>query len=183
MRANGDGDAAAAMQRVTGLSVVDNFLYVRGLGERYSNTTLNGSVIPTTEPDRKVVPLDLFPTGLVDSVQVIKSYVPDRSAEFAGGLVQIETLKLPTGPTVDVSYSIGLNGQTTGKDVVGGVGGSRDWIGYGVDARRLPDSVPNKKVIKGGRFTPDVGVLSSELQARISDLAVVLLPIRSVAMP
>jgi hypothetical protein len=164
MRANGDGDAAAAMQRVTGLSVVDDFLYVRGLGERYSNTTLNGSVIPTTEPDRKVVPLDLFPTGLVDSVQVIKSYVPDRSAEFAGGLVQIETLKLPTGPTVDVSYSIGLNGQTTGKDVVGGVGGSRDWIGYGVDARRLPDSVPNKKVIKGGRFTPDVGVLSSELQ-------------------
>jgi hypothetical protein len=121
MRANGDGDAAAAMQRVTGLSVVDDFLYVRGLGERYSNTTLNGSVIPTTEPDRKVVPLDLFPTGLVDSVQVIKSYVPDRSAEFAGGLVQIETLKLPTGPTVDVSYSIGLNGQTTWLAVSAGV--------------------------------------------------------------
>ena len=166
MKANGDGDAAVAMQRVTGLSVVDDFVYVRGLGERYSNTTLNGSVIPTTEPDRKVVPLDLFPTGLVDSVQVIKSYVPDRSAEFAGGLVQIETLKLPTGPTADVSYSIGLNGQTTGKDVLGGVGGSRDWLGYGVDARSLPASVPNKKVIKGGRFTPGVGVLNSELEQR-----------------
>ncbi|MDA1185158.1 MAG: TonB-dependent receptor [Acidobacteria bacterium] len=164
MRANGDGDAAAAMQRVTGLSVVDDFLYVRGLGERYSNTTLNDSVIPTTQPDRKVVPLDLFPTGLIDSVQVVKSYVPDRSAEFAGGLVQIETIKVPTGPIVDVSYSIGYNSQTTGNDVLGGTGGSHDWLGYGLGARTLPTSVPNKKVIKGGRFTPDVGLLSSELE-------------------
>ena len=71
MRANGDTDAAAAMSRVTGLSVVDNqYVFVRGLGERYSNTTLAGAVIPTTEPDKKVVPLDMFPAGLLDSVQV-----------------------------------------------------------------------------------------------------------------
>jgi carboxypeptidase-like protein/TonB-dependent receptor-like protein len=74
MRSNGDSDAAAAMSRVTGLSLVDNqYVFVRGLRERYSNTTLSGSVIPTTEPDNKVVPLDLFPTGLIDSVQVTKS--------------------------------------------------------------------------------------------------------------
>ena len=105
MKDNGDSDAGAAMTRVTGLSLVDNqFVYVRGLGERYSNTTLAGSVIPTTEPDKKVVPLDLFPSGLIDSVQVNKSFSPDRSAEFAGGLVQIVPMKLPTGPTVDFSY-------------------------------------------------------------------------------
>ena len=97
MKANADSDAAAAMSRVTGLSVVDNqYVFVRGLGERYSNTTLAGAVIPTTEPDKKVVPLDMFPAGLLDSVQVSKSYSPDRSAEFAGGLVQIVPLKLPT---------------------------------------------------------------------------------------
>ena len=74
MKSNGDSDAAAAMSRVTGLSLVDNqYVFVRGLGERYSNTTLAGSVLPTTEPDKKVVPLDLFPTGLIDSVQVNKS--------------------------------------------------------------------------------------------------------------
>ncbi len=102
MRNNGDSDAAVAMQRVTGLSLVDNqYIFVRGLGERYSNTTLAGSVLPTTEPDKKVVPLDLFPTGLIDSVQVNKSYTPDRSAEFAGGLVQIVPLKLPVQPVVD----------------------------------------------------------------------------------
>jgi hypothetical protein len=90
MKANGDSDAAVAMSRVTGLSVVDNqYVYVRGLGERYSNTTLAGSVLPTTEPDKKVVPLDMFPAGLIDSVQVAKSLLADKSAEFAGGLVQI----------------------------------------------------------------------------------------------
>ena len=105
MKQNGDSDAAAAMTRVTGLSLVDNqYVFVRGLGERYSNTTLAGSVLPTTEPDKKVVPLDLFPTGLIDSVQVNKSYSPDRSAEFAGGLVQIVPMKLPTQPVVDFSY-------------------------------------------------------------------------------
>ena len=84
------------MTRVTGISIVDNqYVFVRGLGERYSNTQMGGSTLPTTEPDKKVVPLDLFPTGLVDSVQVHKSYSPDRSAEFAGGLVQITPMKLP----------------------------------------------------------------------------------------
>ena len=109
MKNNGDSDAAAAMSRVTGLSLVDNqYVFVRGLGERYSNTTLAGSVLPTTEPDKKVVPLDLFPTGLIDSVQVSKSYSPDRSAEFAGGLVQIVPMKLPNQPVVDFSYGLRL---------------------------------------------------------------------------
>jgi hypothetical protein len=164
MKANGDSDASAAMQRVTGLSVVDDFVFVRGLGERYSNTTLNGAVIPTTEPDRKVVPLDLFPTGLIDSVQVAKSYVPDRSAEFAGGLVQIEPLKFPTGPTVDFTYGIGFNSQTTGDDVLGAAGGGRDWLGFDDGTRDLPSGIPNRKVIRGGVFTPDVGFLRPDLQ-------------------
>ena len=163
MRRNGDGDAAAAMTRVTGLSVVDDFVFVRGLGERYSNTTLNGAVVPTTEPDRKVVPLDLFPTGLLDSVQVAKSYVPDRSAEFAGGLVQIEPLKAPAGPTFDVSYGIGFNDLTTGQDILGGRGGE-NWFGFDDGTRALPAAIPNRKVIRGGRFTPDVGVLRPELE-------------------
>ena len=164
MKLNSDSNAAAAMQRVTGLSVVDDFVYVRGLGERYSNTTLNGAVIPTTEPDRKVVPLDLFPSGLIDNIQVVKSYVPDRSAEFAGGLVQIEPLKLPSGPTADVSWSLGFNSATTGQDVLGGIGGGRDWLGYDDGTRDLPAGFPSRKVIRGGIFTPEVGFLRPELE-------------------
>jgi len=164
MRANGDGNAASAMQRVTGLSVVDDFVFVRGLGERYSNTTLNGAVIPTTQPDKKVVPLDLFPSGLIDSVQIAKSYSPDKSAEFAGGLVQIEPLKFPTGPTIDVSYGIGFNSNTTGEDLLGSLGGGRDWLGYDDGTRGLPSGL-DKIVRRGGIFTPDVGYTRPELEA------------------
>jgi len=167
MKDNGDGNAAAAMARVTGLSVVDNsFVFVRGLGERYSNTTLNGSVVPTTEPDKKVVPLDMFPSGLLSSVTVAKSYTPDRSADFAGGLVEIVPLKFPNRPVFDVSYSLGFNSATLGQDLFGYAGGGNDWAGFDDGFRSLPSAVPtDKKVIRGGIYTPDVGVLRSELES------------------
>ncbi|HUU36502.1 MAG TPA: TonB-dependent receptor, partial [Vicinamibacterales bacterium] len=165
MKANGDSDAAGAMGRVTGLSVVDNqYVFVRGLGERYSNTTLNGALIPTTEPDKKVVPLDMFPSGLLSSVSIVKSYTPDRSAEFAGGLVEIVPLKFPSKTVADFSWSGGINSLTTGKDVLGYAGGGRDWLGFDDGGRDLPSAVPNRKVIRGGIYTPDVGVLQSDLQ-------------------
>ena len=158
MKQNGDSDAAAAMSRVTGLSVVDNqYVFVRGLGERYSNTTLAGSVLPTTEPDKKVVPLDLFPAGLIDSVQVAKTYSADKSAEFAGGLVQIVPLKLPARPVVDLSYGYGWSSTATGKDIPLSSLGSRDWLGYDNGTRTLPAGFPDAKIVRQGIYTPDVG--------------------------
>jgi outer membrane receptor protein involved in Fe transport len=158
MRRNGDGDAAAAMSRVTGLSVVDNqYVFVRGLGERYSNTTLAGSVLPTTEPDKKVVPLDLFPTGLIDSVQIAKTYSPDKSAEFAGGLVQIVPLKLPSRPVFDLNYGFSVYSTATGKDIPLSPLGNRDWLGYDDGARELPGGFPNSKIVRRGIYTPDAG--------------------------
>lgn len=158
MRLNGDSDAAAAMARVTGLSLVDNqYVFVRGLGERYSNTTLAGSVIPTTEPDKKVVPLDLFPAGLIDSVQIAKSYLPDKSAEFAGGLVQITPMKLPTGAVFDVSYGFNHYSTSTGKNIPLSPLGNRDWLGFDAGARALPAGFPTDKIVRRGIFTPDVG--------------------------
>ncbi len=164
MKANNDGDAASAMSRVTGLSVVDSqYVFVRGLGERYSNTTLNGAVLPTTEPDKKVVPLDMFPSGLLNSVSVVKSYSPDRSAEFAGGLVEIQSLRFPSQRVAEVSWSLGLNSLTTGKDVFGYAGGGRDWLGFDDGTRALPSGIPDRKAIRGGIYTPDVGLLRADL--------------------
>jgi hypothetical protein len=158
MRSNGDGDAAAAMSRVTGMSLVDNqYVFVRGLGERYSNTTLAGSVLPTTEPDKKVVPLDLFPTGLIDSVQVAKSYSVDKSAEFAGGLVQIVPMKLPTDPVIDLSYGVSVFSTATGKSIPLSPLGRRDVWGFDHGARSLPSGLPANKIVRRGQFTPDVG--------------------------
>jgi outer membrane receptor protein involved in Fe transport len=166
MKLNGDGNAAAGLQRVTGLSVVDNqYVFVRGLGERYSNTTLGGSTIPSTEPEKKVVSLDMFPSGLLDSVSVVKSYTPDRPADFAGGLVEVVPLRIPSRPLVDLSYDIGGNSQSWSQDVMDHPGGSTDWLGIGDGSRDLPDTFPTKRVIRGGIYTPDIGLLKSELEA------------------
>ena len=166
MRQNGDSDAASAMTRVTGISLVDNqYVFVRGLGERYSNTTLAGSVIPTTEPDKKVVPLDLFPTGLIDSVQVNKSYSPDRSAEFAGGLVQIIPLKLPVTRSVNFSYGVKHYSTATGNSIPFSPLGSRDAWGFDNGARTLPSGFPDDKIVRAGIFTPDVGYTADEITA------------------
>jgi hypothetical protein len=164
MRQNGDSDAAAAMSRVTGLSVVDNqYVFVRGLGERYSNTTLSGALIPTTEPDKKVVPLDLFPAGLIDSVQVAKSYAPDKSAEFAGGLVQIVPLKFPSRPVFDLSYGMNHISTATGKTIPLSSLGSADWLGFDRGVRALPSAFPDTKLVRQGIYTPDVGLPSSQI--------------------
>src|SRR5690606_16972249 len=88
----GDSDAATALRRVTGLTLVDGqFVYVRGLGERYSSVLLNGAQIPSPDPTRRVVPLDLFPTNVIDTMTVQKSYSADMPAEFGGGTVQMRT--------------------------------------------------------------------------------------------
>ncbi|MDP3719667.1 MAG: TonB-dependent receptor [Acidobacteriota bacterium] len=164
MKKNADSDAAAAMSRVTGLSVVDNqYVFVRGLGERYSNTTLSGSTLPTTEPDKKVVPLDLFPAGLLDSVQVSKSYSPDRSAEFAGGLVQINPLKFPSRAVMSFSYGLSGYSTATGKSIPLSPLNGRDFLGFDNGLRALPGGIPGNKVVRRGIYTPDVGYTPEQI--------------------
>lgn len=163
MAANNDSDAASAVERVTGLSVVDSsYVFVRGLGARYSNSTLNGTTLPTTEPDKRVVPLDLFPTGMVDSVQVIKSYLPDRPGEFSGGLVQIESLAFPDEQTLGFSVGQGGDSQTAFQDGLTYDGGDRDWLGFDDGTRDLPFTAA-QKAVKGGIFT-DLGFTQDELE-------------------
>ena len=165
MSANNDSTAADAMQRVTGVSVVDGqSVFVRGLGERYSNTTLAGTTLPTTEPDRRVVPLDLFPSGLIDSVQVSKTYTPDKPSQFAGGLVEIVPLKLPDSTSFELSVGGGWNSLTTGTMGLGYPGGGRDWAGFDDGTRALPAGFPTRKVTRGGRFSGTLGYSSEDLE-------------------
>lgn len=165
MRQNADSTAASALQRVTGLSVVDSqYVFVRGLGERYSSTTLNGALIPSTEPERRVVSLDMFPAGLLDSVSVVKAYTPDRSAEFAGGLVEIMPSRLPNRPMLNLSVEGGLNDLTFGKNAFDYSGGGTDWLARDDGRRGLPAAIPSERVIRGGIFTPELGFSRAELE-------------------
>lgn len=127
----GDSDAAGALRRVTGLTLVDGrFIYIRGLGERYSSTLLNGANVPSPDPTRRVVPLDLFPTGIVDSIAVKKGYTSDLPGEFGGGTVEIRTRSVPEVSFFTVEFGLGYRDGTTFKDGLRYDGGGHDWTGY-----------------------------------------------------
>ncbi|MBX9797222.1 TonB-dependent receptor [Sphingomonas sp.] len=112
----GEGDIAGALQRVTGLSVVGGrFVYVRGLGERYSLALLNGLPIPSPDPLRRVVPLDLFPTKLLASSLVQKSYSANFPGEFGGGVINLTTRAVPKKAFLEIGGNIGANTATTGQ--------------------------------------------------------------------
>lgn len=148
-------DAAGAITKVTGVSIVDNgFVYVRGLGERYSATMLNNAMIPTTEPEKRVVPLDLFPASLIDSIKVLKTYSPDLPGEFSGGLVQMQTIDFPTAPVFRVSTNYGFNSVTTGSRFGSYPGGGRDVFGFDDGTRNIPGIIPADGRIFAGNYTP-----------------------------
>lgn len=144
------GDAAAALEKVTGVSIVDNgYVYVRGLGERYSATMLNNALLPTTEPERRVVPLDLFPASLIDNIKVLKTYSPDLPGEFAGGLVQLQTVEFPRAKTLRAGFTGGFNTLTSFKPFSTYPGGGRDLLGFDDGTREIPSAVPEKRLFAG----------------------------------
>lgn len=156
IRSSTASDAAAAMQQVTGVSIVESgYVYVRGLGERYSATMLNNAMIPTTEPERRVVPLDLFPASLIDNIKVLKTYTPDLPGEFSGGLVQMTTIEFPDKPVFRVSGSMGVNTVTSFKPFSTHRGGRRDVFGFDDGTRQLPASVAADTRLFRGVFTAD----------------------------
>ena len=138
---SGDSDAAAALKRVTGVTLVnDRFVYVRGLGERYSSVLLNGAQIPSPDPTRRVVPLDLFPTEILEGMVVQKTYSADMPGEFGGGTVSMRTKRFPSSFYYKVSGTLGA-GNTTFEDGLRYDGGDRDWIGEDDGTRAIPDSL------------------------------------------
>lgn len=148
-----DGDAASALKRVPGLSVVDGkFAYVRGLGERYSSTTLNGSPLASPVPDKKVIPLDLFPSGFLESIVTSKSYSPEQPGDYAGGLVQLKTRSFPSERVLSISVSGGWNSTSTFKDGLGYSGGGLDFLGFDDGSRDLPTGVPLDRPLNTGFF-------------------------------
>ncbi|MCK4305064.1 MAG: outer membrane beta-barrel protein [Candidatus Eisenbacteria sp.] len=162
---SGDSDAAEALQRVSGLSLVDNrYVFVRGLGERYSSTQINGSTIGSPEPNKRVVPLDLIPAALVDNITIQKTYTPDQPAEFGGGSVNINTRDFPGHRTWSISLGAGNRPGTTGGTFYTYRGGRLDFLGFDDGSRALPSLVAamtrDQKVaprgIGGDRgFTPE----------------------------
>ena len=138
----GDANIAEGLKRVSGLSTVGGkFVYVRGLGERYSTTLLNGAILPSPEPINRVVPMDLFPTAILDSVLVQKTYSAQYPSEFGGGVLQMRTKKSTDEFFWNVTSSVSGVHNATFKDGFTMNGGDTDWLGIDDGYRGLPDII------------------------------------------
>ncbi len=162
MSRNGDSDAASSLRRVTGLTLVNGkYVYVRGLGERYSSVLLNGSQVPSPDPSRRVVPLDLFPISILESITVQKSFSPNRPAEFGGGLIELQTKNIPKEFTGSLSLGFSSDQFSTTQSYIGG---KNDFLGFDDGTREMPSEIRSafqsrKKII----ISPSEGFSEEEI--------------------
>ena len=160
LKRQGDDNAAVALTRVTGLSLVSGkFVYVRGLGERYSSALLNGSPLPSPEPLQRVVPLDLFPSNILAGTTVQKTYSTNYPGEFGGGVIDLRTISIPNQPFINVGFSVGGNSETTLRNGITYYGSDTDWLGYDDGTRdtsnELDLALRTGKRISIGNFTAE----------------------------
>ena len=136
----GDGTAVEAAKRVTGVSIEGGkYVYVRGLGDRYSKTTLNNVDIPGLDPDRNTLQMDIFPTNLIDNIVVAKNFTAEMPADFTGGILNIETKDFPEEKTFNVSVSTSFNPDMhLNSDYLTYSGGDTDFLGFDDGTRELP---------------------------------------------
>ena len=140
LRKTGESDVAGSMKRVTGVSVEGGkYVYVRGLGDRYTKTTLNGVDVPGLDPDRNSIQMDIFPTNIIDNILVHKSFSAELPADFTGGVIDINTKDFPEERSGKVSASLGYNPQMHfNSDYLTYEGGNTDFMGFDDGTRAIP---------------------------------------------
>lgn len=143
-----DSDAGEIVGRATSITVAqDKFFSVRGLRERYSATMLNGARLSSTDPEKRVVPLDLFPAEFIESLSLVKSFSPELPGDFAGALAMIDLKEYPDEPHINFSVGSSYNSDFTLKPFRSYQRDSKtDYFGFGKNARELPDSFGDDKI-------------------------------------
>lgn len=170
----GDGDIAGALSRVTGLSVVGNgFVFVRGLGDRYSSALLNGSPLPSPEPLRRVVPLDIFPTSVIASALVQKSYSANFPGEFGGGVINLTTPAVPRESFLTIGAGVSGDTETSFNLGYTYYGGDFDWIGFDDGTRRFP--APLRSAVASGNFSDTTAAQRRDFAASLSNASTTVL--------
>jgi len=146
-----DSNAGDAMKRVVAVTVSDGrYVALRGLEGRYVTTLLNGVLLPSPEPDRNAVPLDLFPTSLLSTMTVYKSYSAELPGQFGGGALSIDTSSFPSKLEVKVGLSTSANTVATGAQGMTNASahGAADFFGFDDGTRRLPAEVPRNRAVR-----------------------------------
>lgn len=141
-----DKTTSDVLKRVSGASIQDNkFAIIRGLNDRYNAAYLNDGPLPSSESDRKAFSFDIFPANMLDNIVIVKTATPDLPAEFAGGIIQINTKSIPAKNFQSLTLGGGYNTITTFKDQVTYKGGKTDWLGIDDGTRNLASSIPDVK--------------------------------------
>jgi hypothetical protein len=154
----GDSYVSEALRRLPGVTLVeDKFVFVRGLGERYSSVLFNGARLPSTDPTRRVIELDLFPADVLEGAVVQKSYSPDIPASFAGGTVMLRPRTHPQEFFAKLSGEVGYRTDTTLDDGFTYEGGDTDFLGVDDDTRELPGSIPSSLAGKSPQELEAIG--------------------------
>lgn len=140
---SGAGDAADAVKKVVGATVVGGkYVYIRGLGERYSSTQLNGAELPSSDPNKKAFQLDLLPTSLLDNIVTLKTFTPDKPGNFSGGIVDVGTKNFPSSFILKLSSGSSYNSQTTfNNNYLTFEGANGDFLGFNDGAFDLPGNL------------------------------------------
>jgi len=150
----GDSTAAAALRRVTGVTLVDGRnIYVRGLGERYSNIEMNGLPLPSPNPLKRTVPLDIFPSSIIGSMKIQKSASADIPSSFGGGYIDIRTKERFDEDFIKMSLAGKINNYT-GTSQIDHVGSGSDWTGYDHSYREIPQPILDATQVRVGERTP-----------------------------
>lgn len=136
----GDSDAASAVKRVPGVSIEGGrYVFVRGLGDRYTKSTLNGMDVPGLDPDRNTLQMDLFPTSIIDNIVIIKSFTADLPGDFTGGIVDINTKDFPGEKAIAASMGFGYNpAMHFNSNYLTYEGGKTDFLGFDDGTRAMP---------------------------------------------
>ncbi|MBC8034563.1 MAG: carboxypeptidase-like regulatory domain-containing protein [Chitinophagaceae bacterium] len=145
IRRSPDRNTGEVLKRTPGASLVEGkFLVVRGLADRYNLAMLNGVSLSSTEPDRKTFSFDLIPANMIDNIIINKAFVPEFPAEWAGGLIQVNTKDVPSQNFFNIQIGTGFNTQSISNDFYSYKGGKYDFLGLDDGFRNLPSSYKNK---------------------------------------
>ena len=141
-----DRSTSDVLKRISGASIQDNkFAVIRGLNDRYNAAYINGAPLPSSESDRKAFSFDIFPANMLDNLVIIKTATPELPAEFAGGIIQVNTKSIPEENFQSLSIGGGYNTITTGKEKMTYKGGKLDWLGIDDGSRAMPKGIPATK--------------------------------------
>ena len=139
-----DKNTSDILKRVSGASIQDDkFVIVRGLNDRYNAAYLNGSPLPSSEPDRKAFSFDIFPSNMLDNLIINKTATADMPAEFAGGSIFVNTKDIVSKNFQTFSVGFGYNSQTTYQNFRTYDGGKLDFLGIDDKTRALPSYIPS----------------------------------------